>query len=188
VIDFCAGAGGKTLAIAAAMQGKGRVIALDVNELRMKDLSKRLKRADVQNTEIKLIKDENDDWLRRHKLSCDWVLVDAPCTGSGTWRRNPDMKRRTSKQDLYELTQLQQRILEAASSLVKQGGKLVYVTCSLLTEENGAQVQHFLTAHPEFHIVPSQLGEGTYEMVQLLPHIHSTDGFFACVLQRTSLT
>jgi 16S rRNA (cytosine967-C5)-methyltransferase len=184
VIDFCAGAGGKTLAIAAAMQGKGRIIALDVSELRMKDLAKRLKRADVQNTEIKLIKDEGDDILRRHKQTADWVLVDAPCTGSGTWRRNPDMKRRTTKQDLYELTQLQQRILTAASELIKKGGKLVYATCSLLPEENAAQVQTFLMAHPEFQIQPVQLGEDTVEMVQLLPHIHHTDGFFACVLER----
>jgi 16S rRNA (cytosine967-C5)-methyltransferase len=184
VVDFCAGAGGKTLAIAANMGGKGRILALDVNERRMQDMSKRLKRANVQNTQIKQIASEKDDWLKRHKYSCDYVLVDAPCTGSGTWRRNPDMKWRTNLIDLQELLVMQQNILIAASKLVKNDGKLIYVTCSILPEENQQQINNFLQNNSEFKINKISLGEVERDYLQLLPNIHKTDGFFAAILQK----
>ncbi len=182
VVDFCAGAGGKTLAIAANMQGKGRILAFDVNEHRMKDLQKRLKRAGVQNTESRLITGLNDDWLRRQKHSANWVLVDAPCTGSGTWRRNPDMKWRTTANDLQEMVGLQSSILIAAAKLVKNGGSLVYATCSILPEENMQQVQKFLANNPDFTLQPINLNGESHDYMQLLPHKHGTDGFFAAIL------
>ncbi len=185
VVDFCAGAGGKTLAIAANMGGKGRILALDVNEHRMKDLQKRLKRAGVQNTESRLLEGLNDAWLRRHKHAIDWVLVDAPCTGSGTWRRNPDMKWRTKPEDLQEMIALQSSILEAAVKLVKTGGKLVYATCSILPEENMQQVQRFLSANPDFSLEPILLKETSHDYMQLLPHTNATDGFFAAILKKS---
>jgi 16S rRNA (cytosine967-C5)-methyltransferase len=184
VVDFCAGAGGKTLAIAANMGGKGRILAFDVNEHRMKDLQKRLKRANVQNTESRLIEGLNDPYLRRHKHAIDWVLVDAPCTGSGTWRRNPDMKWRTALQDLQEMVGLQASILEAAAKLVKSGGKLVYATCSILPEENTQQVQKFLSNNPDFSLQPMETPSQS-DYLQLLPHQHHTDGFFAAILKKS---
>lgn len=188
VIDFCAGAGGKTLAVAASMQNRGRLLAWDVNAKRLAQMPKRLARAGVHNVQIRVLASENDAFVKRHKLSADWVLIDAPCTGSGTWRRSPDLKWRTSAKDLAELTVIQANILASAARLVKPGGKMVYVTCSLFNEENSQQIEQFLSRNKDFHIAslsPSldtiTQGEST---LRLWPHRHGTDGFFAAVLQR----
>jgi 16S rRNA (cytosine967-C5)-methyltransferase len=184
VIDFCAGAGGKTLAIAANMAGKGRILALDVSAHRMQDMSKRLKRANVQNTQVKQIVNEKDEWLKRHKYSADYVLIDAPCTGCGTWRRNPDMKWRTEEKDLQELLTIQQNILLSASKLLKNSGKLIYATCSILPEENQQQIDNFLLVNQDFKISQIDFANNKYDYLQLLPNLHQTDGFFACVLEK----
>lgn len=152
VMDFCAGAGGKTLALAAAMRNKGRIIATDVSESRMRDIKKRLARAGVDNVATHVLANESDPWLKRHEGTADRVLVDAPCSGSGTWRRNPDLKWRVNEESIAELTVLQARILQRAARLVKPGGLLIYATCSLFPAENALQAQAFLTANNHFTV------------------------------------
>lgn len=190
VIDFCAGAGGKTLAIAATMKNKGRILAWDTSETRLKQMPKRLARAGVSNVQIHTIKDESDAFIKRHKGSADWVIVDAPCSGSGTWRRNPDLKWRFTPDDLKEIKDIQQRILKSASRLIKPGGKLVYVTCSVFPDENIGQIKQFLGEHGTFKVaspgklwnkLTTTLEEGL-PVIQLTPHKDGTDGFFAAVL------
>lgn len=193
VIDFCAGAGGKTLAIAAKMENKGRVLAWDVNEKRLNQIRKRLARAGVDNVITHALESENDQHIKRHKESADWVLVDAPCSGTGTWRRNPDLKWRTSATDLAETRDLQRRILASAARLVKPGGRLVYATCSLLPEENVEQVKTFIVDHPDFRVEPLDemwnkhrlWSEGLGACLQMSPHRDATDGFFGAILQRS---
>ena len=194
VVDFCAGAGGKTLAIAAQMQNKGRIIACDVNEGRLKRCAERARRAGLQNAETRLLSSETDRWVKRHKAGFDRVLVDAPCSGTGTWRRNPDARWRSpQEQGVDNLAALQGRILASAARLVKPGGRLVYATCSLLSEENEDRVAAFLAAHPEFSVVPlaevaPQLtGSAHPDYLSLTPARHDTDGFFAAVLQRAAV-
>lgn len=194
VTDFCAGAGGKTLAIAARMQNRGRIVACDVSEGRLKRAAERFRRAGVHNAETRLLSSETDKWVKRHKAGFDRVLVDAPCSGTGTWRRNPDARwRPEEEQGLEALIALQARILASAARLVKPGGRLVYATCSLLEEENGAQVAAFLSAHPSFRAVPlrdaapdlaSGLAADPSGYLSLTPARHGTDGFFAAVLER----
>lgn len=193
VVDFCAGAGGKTLAIAAQMRNKGRIIACDVNEGRLKRCAERARRAGLQNSETRLLTSETDRWVKRHKAGFDRVLVDAPCSGTGTWRRNPDARWRSpQEQGVDNLAALQGRILASAARLVKPGGRLVYATCSLLSEENEERVAAFLAAHPEFSVVPlvevaPQLtGSAHPDYLSLTPARHDTDGFFAAVLQRAA--
>lgn len=183
VIDFCAGAGGKTLAIAAAMQNKGRILALDVNEVRLSQMKKRLTRADVHNVTTHVLSSEADTFLKRHRESADWVLVDAPCSGSGTWRRNPDIKWRMSEHDLAEVVEKQMRILENAAKLVKVGGKLVYATCSIFYDENERQIEQFCRIHPEFQLY-GDVSSGQQSYLRMYPHQHDTDGFFGAVLER----
>jgi len=191
VVDFCAGAGGKTLAIASQMNNRGRIVACDVNEARVKRCAERLRNAGVHNTEVRVLSSESDRWVKRHKLGFDRVLIDAPCSGTGTWRRNPDARwRETGEDGLANLVALQARILSSAARLVKPGGRLVYATCSLLLEENEDQVTAFLAANPAFRLLP--LGEAAPELatkvdgdtLSLTPARHATDGFFAAVLQR----
>lgn len=190
VVDFCAGAGGKTLAIAAQMANKGHVVACDVMEGRLKRGAERFRRAGLHNIETRLLASETDKWVKRHKAGFDRVLVDAPCSGTGTWRRNPDARwRPEDEQGIDQLLALQARILASAARLVKPGGRFVYATCSLLTEENEDQVAAFLTAHPDFKLVP--LGEAAPNLpsaqpdyLSLTPAQHNTDGFFAAVMQR----
>jgi len=193
VMDFCAGAGGKTLALAAAMQNKGRLFACDTHEGRSERAVLRFRRAGVHNVTRRVLDDEGSKWLKRQKEVFDRVLVDAPCSGSGTWRRNPDAKWRLSEQDLAELTALQARILDQTASLVKQGGRLIYATCSLLPEENERQIERFLAAHREFTVMPlpevwaESIGgdcpvSGPY--LRLTPASHETDGFYAAVLSK----
>ena len=193
VCDFCAGAGGKTLALAAAMGNKGQVAALDVREGRMSRAALRLRRAGVHNVSRRLLESHRDPWVKRHKESFDRVLVDAPCTGCGTWRRNPDAKWRIGPADLTELMALQAGILASAARLAKRGGRLIYATCSLLPEENDEQVTRFLAAHPDFRMVPvaevwtAAVG-GTCPVrgatLTLTPASHGTDGFFVAILER----
>lgn len=190
VVDFCAGAGGKTLAIAAQMQNKGRITACDVLENRLKRSAERFRRAGVHNIETRTLKDERDPWVKRHKGEYDRVLVDAPCSGTGTWRRNPDARWRLLGPGLEQLLPLQANILESASRLVKTGGRLIYATCSLLPEENEKQIRAFLEKHPDFCIVPykaiwkDNAASTDGDFLSLTPAQHGTDGFFAAVMER----
>lgn len=193
IADFCAGAGGKSLAMGALMRSSGRIYAFDVSEKRLQNLGTRLKRSGLSNLHSQLISSENDPKLKRLNGKFDRVLVDAPCSGLGTLRRNPDLKWRQTPDDIVELTAKQKAILERAAKLVKSGGKLVYATCSLLQEENEQIVEAFVSAHLEFKLAnvadilaQQQISLDTGSYLKLLPHIHNTDGFFAAVLERTS--
>lgn len=193
VADYCAGAGGKTLAMAASMANKGRLVALDIHKARAERAGQRLRRAGVHNVTRRLIDDDNARWLQRQAGSYDRVLVDAPCSGSGTWRRNPDARWRLTAAQLDSLQQTQTSILDQASRLVKPGGRLIYATCSLLLEENERQVEAFLQRHPDFTLLPiadiwaAVIGEGCpakEPVLRLTPASDGTDGFFCAVLQR----
>lgn len=194
VVDFCAGAGGKTLAIAAQMKNKGHIVACDVNETRLKRCAERHRRAGLHNVETRVLASETDRWIKRHKAGFDRVLVDAPCSGTGTWRRNPDARWRAPELGLDNLVALQARILASAARLVKPGGRLVYATCSILSEENEVQVASFLAAHSGFRLVPVPAaaphlsGRIQSEFLSLTPARHGTDGFFAAILQRQGET
>jgi 16S rRNA (cytosine967-C5)-methyltransferase len=189
VADFCAGAGGKTLALAMAMANRGAILACDVSAPRLESAIRRLRRAGIHNVERHLLA-PGDKALKRRAGSFDRVLVDAPCTGIGTWRRNPDARRRLTPEDLAALLPKQQAILDSASRLVRSGGKLIYATCSLLLEENEAQVTAFLTRHPNFALVPLSRAWPAgappipADFLLLTPARHGTDGFFAAVLER----
>ena len=191
VADFCAGAGGKTLALGAWMRNTGRLYAFDVSEKRLAKLKPRLARSGLSNVHPVLIAHENDAKIKRLAGKLDRVLVDAPCSGLGTLRRNPDMKWRQREQDIAELNDKQRSILASAARLIKAGGRLVYATCSLLEQENEAIVREFLATHPDFILrpmsevmteqkLPLQMGD----FLQMLPHRQHTDGFFAAVLER----
>ncbi|BAV34308.1 SAM-dependent methyltransferase [Sulfuricaulis limicola] len=190
VVDFCAGAGGKTLHIGALMANTGTVYAFDVLAKRLEKLKPRLRRAGLNNVRMVTISHERDARVQRLEGKIDRVLVDAPCSGTGTLRRNPDIKWRDI--NLAELTDTQQRILAAAAGLLKPGGRLVYATCSLLKEENEDIVEKFLATHPEFHVVPASEIlvrrhvplSMTGDALRLLPHLHQTDGFYAVTLER----
>ncbi|MDH3515073.1 MAG: RsmB/NOP family class I SAM-dependent RNA methyltransferase [Gammaproteobacteria bacterium] len=190
VVDFCAGAGGKTLHIGALMANTGTVYAFDVLAKRLDRLKPRLRRAGLNNVRMVAISHERDARVQRLEGKIDRVLVDAPCSGTGTLRRNPDIKWREI--DLAELADTQQRILASAAGLLKPGGRLVYATCSLLTEENDAIVERFLTDNPGFgpiaaneilerrHIPLSMTGDA----LRLYPHAHQTDAFYAMAMER----
>ncbi|HEY0846194.1 MAG TPA: RsmB/NOP family class I SAM-dependent RNA methyltransferase [Noviherbaspirillum sp.] len=191
VVDFCAGAGGKTLALGAAMRNTGRLYAFDVSEKRLAKLKPRLARSGLSNVHPVVIAHENDAKVKRLAAKIDRVLVDAPCSGLGTLRRNPDMKWRQTPESVVELNAKQTSILASAARLVKPGGRLVYATCSLLDEENEAIVEQFVASHPDFTLIPMKevlaeqkisLEMDTY--LKLSPQIHQTDGFFAAVLER----
>lgn len=191
VADLCAGAGGKTLALGALMRNTGRLYAFDVNERRLNNLGKRLKRSGLSNLNAQLINNENDLKLKRLNGKFDRVLVDAPCSGLGTLRRNPDLKWRQTEQDVIELQAKQKNILTRAAKLTKAGGRVVYATCSLLAEENEMIAEHFLEKHPDFSLVPAneilalqKIDLDTGKYLNLLPHLHNTDGFFAAVFER----
>ena len=192
VVDFCAGAGGKTLLLGAMMRNTGRLYAFDVSDKRLANLKPRLARSGLSNVHPGRIEHERDQKVKRLAGKCDRVLVDAPCSGLGTLRRNPDLKWRQSEASVAELTQKQAAILEAAARLLKPGGRLVYATCSLLAEENDAIVQGFLAANVGFRLLPASeiLGrqgvEIEGEMLRLLPHRQATDGFFAAALERVA--
>jgi len=184
VIDFCAGAGGKSLAMAAMMNNKGTLYACDVHDKRLANLSKRARRAGVHNIRVKTLNSEQDKWVKQHEGMADLVLVDAPCSGTGTWRRNPDSRWNLMPDNLENLAELQASILANASRLVKPGGRLVYATCSLLTLENEDQRTRFLTEYPNFKArsfdsLPEQITQKQAGSVRLLTSLHATDGFYA---------
>ena len=196
VADFCAGAGGKTLLLGAMMRSQGRLYAFDVAEKRLAKLKPRLARSGLSNVHPVRIESENDIKIKRLAGKLDRVLVDAPCSGLGTLRRNPDLKWRQTPESVVELTAKQAAILRSASSLVKKGGRLVYATCSLLDVENDAVVSSFLSAHPEFVALSAaevlrrqaiEIDCDHYEgglRLRLLPHRHGTDGFYSAVMER----
>ncbi len=200
VVDFCAGAGGKTLALGAAMRNTGRLYAFDTSAHRLDALKPRLARSGLSNVHPAAIANERDERIKRLAGKIDRVLIDAPCSGLGTLRRNPDLKWRQNPQALLELAAKQAAILSSASRLLKPGGRLVYATCSLLRQENEDIAQAFSAAHPEFSPlevadVLDQLkigaaaslcsgGEQGRQYLRLWPHLHQTDGFFAAVWQK----
>ncbi len=200
VVDFCAGAGGKTLAIGATMRNTGRLYAFDTSAHRLDALKPRLARSGLSNVHPAAIAHERDDRVKRLAGKIDRVLVDAPCSGLGTLRRNPDLKWRQSPESVKELEQKQAAILRSAARLVKPGGRLVYATCSVLPEENEAIAEAFSAEHPGFlPIEAGELlaglkvegaaalaagGEGGQRYLRLWPHRHGTDGFFAAVWNR----
>jgi 16S rRNA (cytosine967-C5)-methyltransferase len=190
VADYCAGAGGKTLALAMLMRGAGRLYALDVSAKRLAALAPRAARAGISNVHSIVLAGDNDARARRLAGKIDRVLVDAPCSGFGTLRRNPDLKWRQGPRAIEELAAKQARILEAAAPLVKAGGRLVYATCSLLREENEAIADAFAAAHPEFEalscgeLLATQRIAMEGERLRLWPHRHGTDGFFAAAFAR----
>ncbi len=193
VVDFCAGAGGKTLMLGAMMRSTGRLYAFDVAEKRLAKLKPRVARSGLSNVHPMLIANENDTRIKRLAGKVDKVLVDAPCSGLGTLRRNPDLKWRQTPETVEELTQKQAAILASAARLLKPGGRLVYATCSILEEENAAIVNAFLANHADFSRLPANkiladqgITLDTGEDLLLSPSVHGTDGFFAAVLQRNA--
>jgi 16S rRNA (cytosine967-C5)-methyltransferase len=195
VADFCAGAGGKTLGLGAAMRSTGRLYAFDVSAHRLAALKPRLARSGLSNIHPVAIAHERDERIKRLAGKMDRVLVDAPCSGLGTLRRNPDLKWRQKESAIAELTIKQTNILQSAARLVKSGGRLVYATCSVLPEENEVIARAFAAANPDFKLLPAQtvladLGIAnadtlcSNDFLRLWPHTHHTDGFFAAVWQR----
>jgi 16S rRNA (cytosine967-C5)-methyltransferase len=195
VADFCAGAGGKTLALGSLMRSTGRLYAFDVNARRLAGLGPRLKRSGLSNVHPAAIATETDARVKRLARKLDRVLVDAPCSGCGTLRRNPDLKWRFDETELQRVNGVQGDVLRAASRLVKPGGRLVYATCSLLALENQEVVERFLAEQPDFapleaaHVLAAQRIEIDHAArfapwFVMLPHLHGTDGFFAAVLER----
>jgi 16S rRNA (cytosine967-C5)-methyltransferase len=191
VVDFCAGAGGKTLILGAMMRSTGRLYAFDVSDKRLAKLKPRAARAGLSNVHPACLSGENDTRVKRLQGKADRVLVDAPCSGLGTLRRNPDLKWRQSPQSVAELVVKQAAILAAAAKLLRPGGRLVYATCSILAEENEDIVNAFLAAHADFHRLSAQevlaaqgIAIDCGEDMRLSPQKHGTDGFYAAVLER----
>ena len=198
VIDLCAGAGGKTLALAALMKKKGQIYATDLDKRRLAPIHKRLERAGARNVQVHTPHGKEDLLAERHG-AFDLALIDAPCTGTGTWRRNPDAKWRTRPGALEVRMKEQVAVLDRAAPLVKVGGRIAYITCSVLVEENADQVRAFLARHPDFAVVPpaellAPLGERALifrqavlmseEGLQMTPRRTDTDGFFVSVMTR----
>ena len=195
VVDFCAGAGGKTLALGAMMRNTGRLYAMDTSAHRLEGLKPRALKSGIQEVHTLVLAHEHDDRLARMAAKADRVLVDAPCSGLGTLRRNPDLQWRVTPQDIEALQAVQLSILQSAARLVKPGGRLVYATCSLLTQENEAVAQAFEAGQRDWarldaaellqaagvEAAPSLCRQG---YLRLWPHRHHTDGFFAAVWQR----
>ena len=193
VVDFCAGAGGKTLLLGALMRSHGRLYAFDVNAKRLAQLTPRLARSGLSNVHPQVLAHESDARIKRLAGKVDRVLVDAPCSGFGTLRRNPDLKWRQTPADLDELVAKQARIIASAATLVKPGGRLVYATCSVLPDENDAIVDAFLGAHTGFvqrdattELAKSGIRLDTGERLRVTPSRHGCDGFFAAILERSS--
>jgi 16S rRNA (cytosine967-C5)-methyltransferase len=200
VIDLCAGAGGKTLALAAMMAGKGRLIATDHDKRQLVPIHERLSRAGVHNCDVRTPKGEGDS-LADIRASADLVLIDAPCTGTGTWRRNPDAKWRMRPGSLEVRLKDQIEVLDQAAALVKPGGRIAYITCSVLPAENGGQIRAFMARHPDFAVVPpSQTVTVLWDKAEdftaatlvspegllMTPHRTGTDGFFVSVVRRAT--
>jgi 16S rRNA (cytosine967-C5)-methyltransferase len=202
VVDLCAGAGGKTLALAAAMENRGQIYATDLDKRRLAPIHARLERAGARNVQVRTpIGRGASDVLAGLSGRADLVMIDAPCTGTGAWRRNPDAKWRIRPGALAERLKEQQAVLERAATLAKPGGRIAYVTCSVLPEENNDQVEAFVTHHPDFSVekpadVAKVLGERAYLFARaalisdqgllMTPRRTDTDGFFVSVLRRQS--
>ena len=198
VIDLCAGAGGKTLGLAALMENTGQLYAYDTDRMRLRPIFERLKRAGVRNVQVLPAGDR--EALAKLDGRMDLVLIDAPCTGSGVWRRRPDAKWRLSPQMLEARLQEQRTVLDEGAALVKPGGRLAYITCSVLPPENRDQVDAFLARQPEFRLIPwpelwqqslpgvtpVPSADGSAETLLMTPLRHGTDGFFVAVLQRSA--
>jgi 16S rRNA (cytosine967-C5)-methyltransferase len=195
IVDFCAGAGGKTLALGSLMRSSGRIYAFDIHAKRLAGFGPRLKRSGLSNVHPAAIASENDPKVKRLGGKIDRVLVDAPCSGSGTLRRNPDLKWRFDEAELQRVNAVQHSVLRAAARLVRPGGRLVYATCSLLSVENQQVIERFLQEQPEFALVPAAEVLAQQEIridhderfapyFVMLPHLHGTDGFFGAVLER----
>jgi 16S rRNA (cytosine967-C5)-methyltransferase len=198
VVDLCAGAGGKTLALAAMMENKGQIFATDDDKRRLAPIHDRLKRSGARNVQVrtpKTVGGEIDDLAGR----IDLVLIDAPCTGTGAWRRNPDAKWRMRPGALEQRQKEQAEILDRAVPLLKAGGRIAYVTCSVLVEENGAQVRSFLARHPPFSVRPpaevadalgarapmfAKAARLSDDGILMTPRTTETDGFFVSLLMR----
>lgn len=186
VADLCAGAGGKTLALAAAMQNKGQIYATDSDARRLGNLAPRMKRADARNVHpMRWPQDSNFSELNG---KCDRVLLDVPCSGSGSWRRHPELKWRIDEAGIEKLTKTQSALLRTAAPLVKLGGLLVYITCSVLPAENEERIKLFLEKHSDFQVVTDKSGTAAANAygARLSPHLHATDGFFISRLERIS--
>jgi 16S rRNA (cytosine967-C5)-methyltransferase len=177
IVDFCSGSGGKALLFGMLMHNSGRIYTLDNNERRLNNLTPRLARSGLSNIFPKLIQDEHDVKVKRLYGKINKVFVDAPCSGLGTLRRNPELKLRMSPKAIEELNKKQSSILNIASKLTQKGGLLVYATCSILKEENEDIVNNFLTQNPNFKLISPN------NILELLPHKHNTDGFFAALLK-----
>lgn len=189
VVDFCAGAGGKTLMMGALMSSKGRIYAFDISKKKLNNLKLRLKRSGLSNLFPRWIRNENDVRVKRLTGKIDRVLVDAPCSGLGTLRRNPDLKLRQTPLSLEKVKRSQEAILLSSARLLKPGGRLVYATCSFLPEENQEIIENFLATHNQFTLLncakllmQQKIPLDTGKFLQLLPSEHSTDSFFAAVL------
>jgi 16S rRNA (cytosine967-C5)-methyltransferase len=193
VVDFCAGAGGKTLALAAAMENRGRLVAADISRHRLARAAPRLARAGVTCVEQQILPAEGGHWQGAEEGGFDRVLVDAPCSGTGTWRRNPELRWRLGQQELVDYQDLQARILDNSARLVVPGGRLVYAVCSLLGIEGEGQIRAFLARNPAFEVLPVRRlwaravgGEcpANDVFLRLLPGRDGTDGFFVAVMRR----
>ncbi|MEQ1883185.1 MAG: RsmB/NOP family class I SAM-dependent RNA methyltransferase, partial [Burkholderiales bacterium] len=194
VLDLCAGAGGKTLALAAMLKNKGKVVAHDADRHRLRPIFERMTRAGATNIDI-VAADEGSKLEEMGGFDC--VLIDAPCSGSGSWRRKPDAKWRLAEIQLKQRIKEQREVLEKGAALVKEVGRLVYITCSVLPEENTAQIEAFLKAHKDFEIIPfakqwaaaiglpaPESADGSHDTLLLTPARHGTDGFFIAVMRR----
>ena len=195
IVDFCAGAGGKTLALGALMRSTGRIYAFDIHARRLAGLGPRLSRSGLSNVHPAAIASENDLRVKRLSGKIDRVLVDAPCSGTGTLRRNPDLKWRFDESELERLNGVQLAVLAGAARMLKPGGRLVYSTCSVLEQENQGIIAQFLAAHPDFTVVEAAPILAAQDIIidhaarfapwfVMLPHLHASDGFFAAVLER----
>jgi 16S rRNA (cytosine967-C5)-methyltransferase len=197
IIDLCAGAGGKTLGLAAAMENTGQLYAYDSDRMRLRPIFERLKRAGVRNVQV--LGAGDTDALGALEGKMDRVVIDAPCTGSGVWRRRPDAKWRLAPPMLEARLAEQRTVLDTGAKLVKPGGRLAYITCSVLAPENRDQVDAFLARHPEFRLVPWRelwaaalaapprpSADGSEESLLMTPLSHGTDGFYVAVLERAS--
>jgi len=193
VMDFCAGAGGKTLALGAEMANKGHLYALDISSKRLYKMRRRLERAAITNVILHPIKNETDPWLKQFESRVDRLLIDAPCSGIGAWRRSPESRWKMTPELLADLQGRQTRILQNAAPLVKPGGRLIYATCSLLKRENEDQITHFLSENPDFRVMPvAQVWAQTLptecpfdgDFMIMRPDYHHSDGFFCAILER----
>ena len=196
VVDLCAGAGGKTLALAATMgrnkKMAGQLIACDISSYRLNRLIPRKKRAGALGIQIHTIDSKTDDWVHYNSMRNDRILVDAPCTGTGTWRRKPISRIQISPEDLKTKISTQKQILQLASKLIKLGGRIIYSTCSILKEENEDQLNWFVENHNDFQVIPIETvwgetigGEAPTSLnLRLSPASNQTDGYFCAILEK----